>query len=137
VVDRAVRVGEDDGQGQVVIEGVEAQIDIVDVRDANADVVSGQVPEGLRRTDNLPVEQTTVNSGFASKHDEDRPVLGPGEEPGFIEIVQPVEAGPLLQGRPRLRRDRRSGEKPDHEENAQETPRMLDESHHPHLAFGF
>jgi len=89
VIDRAVGVGQEDGQGQIMVKGKPVDIHLVDVDDADADVVRGRVPEALRGTDNLPVEQTPVYSRLAPENDQHRFVVRGREGARLIEIGDP------------------------------------------------
>ena len=91
VVDGAILIGQDDGHGQIIIEGIQTQIYVVDVRDANTDIVLGDSFEYFGRTDNLSVEKAIVYSGLTSKHDEQRLRPDLRKKAGFIQVIQPDE----------------------------------------------
>ena len=96
VIVRSVCIRED-CHGEIEIERVDAEIDLVDVDDTHADVVLGCFYETCWGTDNLPVKKSAINSRFATEHDEKRFVLGRGEFPGLLQIRQPGK--PLCSAR--------------------------------------
>ena len=56
MVDGTVGIGQQDGHGKIVVELKQVEIQVVDVGDANTDIVFSDRTKGLWWTDNLPVK---------------------------------------------------------------------------------
>ena len=95
VIDRAVGICQNNCHGKIEVEWVGVQIHLVDVRDADANVVSGDFSKLLRRTDDLPVEQSAIDSGLAPKDDKHREIARSCEGACLVQVVQP---GKLIRG---------------------------------------
>ena len=89
VINSSVRIRQEDRHREIEIEWVDTQVNFVDVDDADADVFSRDFSEILRRTDNLPVEQSTVDSRLAAKNDQQRFLACNRNGSRLIEIIQP------------------------------------------------
>jgi hypothetical protein len=69
-----------------VIEGEGVQVNVVDVGDANTDVILRGLLEFNWWTNNLPVEKSVINSRLAAEDDEHRHVLFRGEFAGLGQV---------------------------------------------------
>ena len=92
VIDGAVGVGQKDGHGEVVVEDEGVQVDVVDVGDPDTDVVLRGFLEFDWGTDNLPVEESAINSRLAAEDDEERLALSGGLFAGRGEVGEPRKA---------------------------------------------
>ena len=90
-----VRIGQQDGQGQIVIEDKLIQINPIDIRHPDADIVFGNLSELSWRTDNLPVENPAINSRLTPEDNEQRFLCSLCKLPGLSKICQPREPFPL------------------------------------------
>jgi hypothetical protein len=91
VVDGAVPVHEENGEGEVVVEGVDPQVDAGNVEDARADVALRRLEELFGGTSNLLVEGLAVPSGLSAEDDQEGLARGEGVPPGRLEIEPPGE----------------------------------------------
>jgi hypothetical protein len=98
-VDLPLRIQEEDGEGQVVIELEEVQVEVIDAREPDADEALGDVFD-LLQTDNLPVKLAAGRSRLAAQHHHQRLAALARLGLALFEAAQPAVAAALRPAPP-------------------------------------